>query len=103
MEGFINLHGGIPERRGCAIVVLQLPVATTGAVQLVSQLPQLPAGCETRRRFCNWASCGLVVVVQGDFATEIATAVAAELRMSDEWITGAPISAQSPSSVYRIV
>jgi hypothetical protein len=73
------------------------------AVRLVLQLPQLPASCETRRRFCNWASCGLVAVAQGDFATEIATAVAAQLQMSDEWITGAQISAQSPSSVYRIV
>ena len=72
------------------------------AVRLVLQLPQLPASCETRRRFCNRAS-GLVVVVQGDFATEIATAVAAQLRMGDEWITGATISAQSPSSVYRTV
>ena len=26
-----------------------------------------------------------------------------QLQMSDEWITGAQISAQSPSSVYRIV
>jgi hypothetical protein len=73
------------------------------AVRLVLQLPQLPASCETRRRFCNWASCGLVAVAQGDFATEIATAVAAQLQMSDEWITGAQISAQCPSSVYRIV
>jgi hypothetical protein len=66
------------ERRVCAAAVLQPPVATTGADRLVLQLPQLPAGCEARRRFCDRASCGSVVVAQGDFATEIASAVAAQ-------------------------